>query len=425
MAEYLSLETGYEPCSMQVLTHMPMPDIKPDHFLPFVSDESLTVHAGEKQYWIPKCSIGTPVIKSTTRWFDNSEELIAFREGRQTSFEYARYGNPTTKVLEEKISALERAESTLFVSSGMGAIVSVLLSLVTPGGHVVATKDSYWEARMFIQNKLSLMGVTATFVDMNDMDSLKEVLQNNKVSLFYADSPSNPLLNCLDIKQVSDICHSHGALVCIDSSLASPINQKPLTLGADLVLHSATKYISGHHDVVGGCVSGSENLISKIRSCHYDLGSPLVPDAAYMIIRGMKTLHLRVETQNNTALKMAQLLEKHPRVNHVYYPGLPSHPEHDIARSHMSGYGGVVSFEVAGDLQATMKFVDSLKLPYIATSFGGCESLVQQPAIMSFWDYSAAERAKIGIKDNLIRFSFGIEKFEDLAADILQALQKM
>ncbi|KAJ4800701.1 Cystathionine gamma-lyase [Rhynchospora pubera] len=260
----------------------------------------------------------------------------------------------------------------------MGAIVSVLLSLVTPGGHVVATKDSYWEARMFIQNKLSLMGVTATFVDMNDMDSLKEVLENNKVSLFYADSPSNPLLNCLDIKQV-----------------------------------------------VGGCVSGSENLISKIRSCHYDLGSPLVPDAAYMIIRGMKTLHLRVETQNNTALKMAQVLEKHPRVNHVYYPGLPSHPEHDIARSHMSGYGGVVSFEVAGDLQATMKFVDSLKLPYIATSFGGCESLVQQPAIMSFWDYSAAERAKIGIKDNLIRFSFGIEKFEDLAADILQALQKM
>ncbi|KAJ3706224.1 hypothetical protein LUZ61_009929 [Rhynchospora tenuis] len=275
----------------------------------------------------------------------------------------------------------------------MGAIVSVLLSLVPPGGHVVATKDSYWEARMFIQNKLSLMGITATFVDMNDMDSLKEVLQNNKVSLFYADSPSNPLLNCLDIRKVSELCHSHGALVFIDSSLASPINQKPLILGADLVLHSATKYISEHHDVVGGCVSGSENLISKIRSCHYDLGSPLVPDAAYMIIRGMKTLHLRVETQNNTALKMAHLLEKHPRV--------------------------------AGDLQATMKFVDSLRLPYIATSFGGCESLVQQPAVMSFWDYSAAERAKIGIKDNMIRFSFGIEKFEDLAADILQALQKL
>ncbi|KAF3336620.1 hypothetical protein FCM35_KLT19206 [Carex littledalei] len=269
------------------------------------------------------------------------------------------------------------------------------------------------------------MGVSVTFVDMNDMNLLKEVLQKHKVSLFYADSPSNPLLNCLDIKKVSELCHSHGALVCIDSTLASPINQKPLTLGTDLVLHSATKYISGHHDVVGGCVSGSENLISKIRSCHFDLGSPLVPNAAYMIIRGMKTMHLRVETQNNTALKMTHLLEKHPMVRRVYYPGLPSHPQHDIAKSQMSGFGGVVSFELAGDLYATMKFVDSLKLPYIATSLGGCESLVQQPAVMSFWDYSAAERAKIGIKDNLVRFAFGIEKFEDLAADILQALQNM
>ncbi|KAF3336619.1 cystathionine gamma-synthase [Carex littledalei] len=408
---YPSLETGYISCPIQGPTlQMPMLDI--------ISDASLTVHAGEQQNWIPKCSIGTPIINSTSRWFENSEEVIAFKEGRQPSFEYARYGNPTTKVLEEKISALERAESTMFVSSGMGAIVAVLLSLVPPGGHIVATKDCYWEARMFIQNRLSLMGVSATFVDMNDMNLLKEVLQKNRVSLFYADSLSNPLLNCLDIKKVSELCHSHGALVCIDSTLASPINQKPLTLGADVVLHSATKYISGHRDVLGGCVSGSENLISKIRSCHFDLGSPLVPNAAYMIIRGMKTMHLRVETQNNTALKMTHLLEKHPMVCMFIIQDYQ-------AKSQMSGFGGVVSFELAGDLYATMKFVDSLKLPYIATSLGGCESLVQQPAVMSFWDYSAAERAKIGIKDNLVRFAFGIEKFEDLAADILQALQNM
>ncbi|KAI4968183.1 hypothetical protein ZWY2020_005295 [Hordeum vulgare] len=362
-------------------------------------DETLAVHAGEKMGKngsMDTDSIATPIVSGTTHWFKNSDDLIAFKEGRRHSFEYGRYGNPTVKVLEDKISALERAESTLVTSSGMNAIVATLLALVQPGaGHVV------------------------TFVELNDMDTLKAVLDQGDVTVFYTDCPTNPHLKCIDIKLVAELCHRKGALVCIDSTLASPINQKPLTLGADIVVHSATKYIAGHHDVIAGCISGSEALISRIRAWHHDLGGAISPDAAYMIIRGLKTMAY-VETQNRTSLRMARLLENHPKIERVYYPGLLSSPWHDIAKSQMTGFGGVISFQVASDLHGVMRFIDALEIPFIATSLGGCESLVQQPAVMSFW-----EKSKNGIKDNLVRFSFGIEKFEDLRDDIIQALEKI
>ncbi|EHA8591561.1 putative Cystathionine gamma-synthase 1, chloroplastic [Cocos nucifera] len=257
------------------------------------------------------------------------------------------------------------------------------------------------------------------------MDGLRSALDQNNVSLFFTESPTNPFLRCVDIELVSKLCHSKGALVCIDGTFAAPVNQKALTLGADVVLHSATKFIAGHNDVLGGCISGSEELISKIRLYHHVIGGVINPNAAYMILRGMKTLHLRVQQQNHTALRMAQFLEEHPKIIRVYHPGLPSHPEHHIAKKQMTGFGGVVSFEVAGDLRTTMKFVDSLKIPYLAPSFGGCESIVDQPAIMSYWDLSASERVTYGIKDNLVRFSFGVEDFEDLKADIVQALESI
>ncbi|XP_047069736.1 probable cystathionine gamma-synthase 2 [Lolium rigidum] len=392
------------------------------------SDETLAVHAGEKlrkNGMADTDSIATPIVSGTTHWFKNSNDLIAFKEGRRHSFEYGRYGNPTVSVLEEKISALERAEATLVTSSGMNAIVATLLALVPPGGHVVTTTDCYSEARIFIRERLSKMGIRSTFVDLNDIETLKAVLDQGDVTLFYTDSPTNPHLKCIDIKLVAELCHLKGTLVCIDSTLASPINQKPLTLGADIVVHSATKYIAGHHDVIAGCISGSQELIKTIHAWHQDLGGAISPDAAYMIIRGLKTMALRVETQNRTSLRMARLLENHPKIEHVYYPGLKSSPWHHIAESQMTGFGGVVSFEVASDLQGVMRFIDALEIPFIATSLGGCESLVQQPAVMSFWGQSDEEKAKNGIKDNLVRFSFGIEKFEDLRDDILQALEKM
>lgn len=388
------------------------------------SDGSVTIHAGERLgRGIVTDAITTPVVNTSAYFFKKTSELIDFKEGRHSSFEYGRYGNPTTVVAEEKISALEGAESTLFMASGMCASTILLMALVPAGGHMVTTTDCYRKTRIFIETILPKMGIKTTVIDPADVDALEYALDKNRVSLFFTESPTNPFLRCVDIELVSKLCHSKGALVCVDGTFATPLNQKVLSLGADIVLHSATKYIAGHNDVLGGCISGPERLVASVRTLHNIMGGVLNPNAAYLIIRGMKTLHLRVRQQNATALKMAKLLEAHPKVNCVYYPALVSHPEHDLAKRQMTGFGGVVSFEIDGDLMTTAKFIDALKIPYIAPSFGGCESIVDQPAIMSYWDLPQLERAKFGIKDNLVRFSFGVEDFEDLKADILQALE--
>ncbi|KAL5582255.1 hypothetical protein UlMin_014697 [Ulmus minor] len=401
-----------------------LPDLKEASFLS--SDGSLAIHAGERLgRGIVTDAITTPVVNTSAYFFKKTAELIDFKEKRRASFEYGRYGNPTTVVAEEKISALEGAESTMILASGMCASTVMLMALVPAGGHLVTTTDCYRKTRIFIETILPKMGITATVIDPADVGALERALNENKVSLFFTESPTNPFLRCVDIELVSKLCHSKGALVCIDGTFATPLNQKALALGADLVLHSATKYIGGHNDVLAGCISGPMKLVSEVRNLHHILGGALNPNAAYLIIRGMKTLHLRVKQQNETASRMSEILEKHPEVAHVYYPGLSSHPEHELAKRQMTGFGGVVSFEIDGDLMKTIKFVDALKIPYIAPSFGGCESIVDQPAIMSYWDLSQAERLKYGIKDNLVRFSFGVEDFEDLKADILQALDKI
>ncbi|KAL8172348.1 hypothetical protein V2J09_024152 [Rumex salicifolius] len=400
--------------------------VKSDTRLPFLSsDGSIAIHAGERLgRGIATDAITTPVVNTTAYFFKKTADLIDFKEGRQASYEYGRYGNYTTEAAEAKISALEGAESTLFMASGMCVSTVMLLALVPAGGHIVTTTDCYRKTRIFIENFLPRMGIQVTVIDPADVEALKTALDNNKVNLFFTESPTNPFLRCVDIKLVSELCHNKGALVCIDGTFATPLNQKALALGADIILHSATKYIGGHNDVIAGCISGSKEVLSAVRTMHHILGGTLNPNAAYLIIRGMKTLHLRIQQQNTTAMRMAELLEAHPKVERVYYPGLPSHPEHELAKRQMTGFGGVVSFEVNGDIDATIRFIDSLKIPYIAPSFGGCESIVDQPAIMSYWDLPQSERLKYGIKDNLIRFSFGIEDFEDLKADILQALEK-
>ncbi|XP_031254133.1 cystathionine gamma-synthase 1, chloroplastic [Pistacia vera] len=389
-------------------------------------DGSIAIHAGERLgRGIVTDAITTPVVNTSAYFFKKTAELIDFKEKRRASFEYGRYGNPTTVVAEEKISALEGAESTVIMASGMCASVVMLMALVPEGGHLVTTTDCYRKTRIFIETVLPKMGIKATVIDPADMAGLESALSNDDVSLFFTESPTNPFLRCVDVKLVTELCHRKGALVCIDGTFATPLNQKALSLGADLVLHSATKYLGGHNDVLAGCISGSEKVVTQIRNLHHVLGGALNPNAAYLIIRGMKTLHLRVQQQNSTAMRMAEILEAHPKVKQVYYPGLTSHPEHHIAKKQMTGFGGVVSFEVDGDLNTTIKFIDSLKIPYIAPSFGGCESIVDQPAIMSYWDLSQPERLKYGIADNLVRFSFGVEDFEDLKADVLQALDSI
>ncbi|XP_059641640.1 cystathionine gamma-synthase 1, chloroplastic-like [Cornus florida] len=399
-------------------------DVKAASFLS--SDGSIAVHAGERLgRGIVTDAITTPVVNTSAYFFNKTSELIDFKEKRRASFEYGRYGNPTTLVAEEKISALEGAESTLLMASGMCASTIMLMALVPAGGHIVTTTDCYRKTRIFIETILPKMGIKATIIDPADIEALESALDKNKVTLFFTESPTNPFLRCVDIELVSKLCHAKGALVCIDGTFATPLNQKALALGADLVLHSATKFIGGHNDVLAGCISGPQKLISAIGNLHNIMGGALNPNAAYLIIRGMKTLHLRVQQQNSTALRMAKILEAHPKVKRVYYPGLPSHAEYDLAKRQMTGFGGVVSFEVDGDLMTTAKFIDALKIPYIAPSFGGCESIVDQPAIMSYWDLDQSGRAKYGIMDNLVRFSFGVEDFEDLKADILQALEKI
>ncbi|KAK7340568.1 hypothetical protein VNO77_21275 [Canavalia gladiata] len=388
------------------------------------SDASKTIHAAERLgRGIVTDAITTPVVNTSAYFFKKTADLIDFKEKRHASYEYGRYGNPTTVVLEEKISALEGAESTVIMASGMCASIVLMMALIPAGGHLVTTTDCYRKTRIFIETVLPKMGITTTVIDPADVGALESALEQNNVSLFFTESPTNPFLRCVDIKLVSELCHRKGTVLCIDGTFATPLNQKALALGADLILHSLTKYIGGHHDVLGGCISGSAEVVSQIRNLHHILGGTLNPNAAYLFIRGMKTLHLRVQQQNSTALRMAELLEAHPKVKRVYYPGLPSHPEHELAKRQMTGFGGVVSFEVDGDLETTIKFVDSLKVPYIAASFGGCESIVDQPAILSYWDLPQSERAKYKIHDNLVRFSFGVEDFEDLKADILQALE--
>ncbi|CAH8386746.1 unnamed protein product [Eruca vesicaria subsp. sativa] len=388
------------------------------------SNGSLTVHAGERLgRGIITDAITTPVVNTSAFIFKKTADVLDFKEKRVVRHEYGRYGNPTTLVLEKKISALEGAESTLVMASGMCASTVMLLALVPRNGHVVTTTDCYRKTRIFMETFLPKLGITVTVIDPVDTTRLEAVVNNQKVDMFFTESPTNPFLRCVDIKLVSEICHKRGTLVCIDGTLATPLNQKALALGVDLVVHSATKYIGGHNDVLGGCVCGSMELVSEIRNLHHVLGGTLNPNAAYLLIRGIKTMDLRLKQQNSTALRMAQVLEAHPKVSRVYYPGLTSHPEHHIAKRQMTGFGGVVSFEIAGDLETTIKFVDSLKIPYIAPSFGGCESIVDQPAIMSYWDLPQEERLKYRIKDNLVRFSFGIEDYDDVEADVLQALR--
>ncbi len=380
------------------------------------------VHGGERGAK-PRVSdsITTPIVQSATYWFRDTQEVIAYQEGRHASFEYGRYGNPTTRALEEKLCELEGGEDCLVSASGMNSVTTLLLALVPQNGHLVTTHDCYRRTRQFIQTLLPKMGIRTTVVDPSDHDGVERALDAG-ASLFFSESPTNPYLRVVDVSRVAELCHSHGALAVIDSTFATSVNQQALSLGADLVLHSATKYLGGHNDVLGGALIGRRDLIKTIRDLHGVLGGVIDPHAAYLILRGVKTLALRVERANRNAEAIARYLEQHRRIERVHYPGLESHRDHDVARRQMKGFGGVVSFEVRGTLETASKFIDALRIPYIAPSLGGVESLVEQPTIVSYWDKTPAERAELGIRDNLVRYSCGVEDTDDLIRDIEQAL---
>lgn len=384
------------------------------------------VHAGRRAA-NPYHSLTEPVVQTATYTFEDTADLCAFQEARLWGaagdrIEYGRYGNPTVAACEARLAALDHGEAAILFASGMAAVTSVLLAMLPTGAHIVIGDDCYRRTRQFCLTFLKRLGITTSVVPMGDLDALEAAIQPN-TRLIISESPTNPYLRVVDLVRLVEIARRHGVKTLIDSTFATPINQCPLDFGVDLVAHSATKYLSGHNDLLAGVVVGKAGLIESLRQALGVLGAVADPHTAALLTRGVKTLGLRVQRQNASGQAVAEFLEAHPRVQRVWYPGLASHPDYAIARAQMLGCGGVVSFEIDGSLEDTSRFVDALTIPIIAPSLGGTETLVEQPALMSYYELSTEERQVVGIKGNLVRLSLGIEDTADLIADLAQALQ--
>src|SRR5215510_9493570 len=384
---------------------------------------TLAVHGGEAR---PKLgnSLATPILQTATYTFADTQELHDHFQRRIEREEYGRYGNPTQRVAERKLAALEGAEDCLLFSSGMAAVTTALYAMLSHNSHVVVTDDSYRRTRQFLTQTLHRYGIEVSVVPAGDYEAVKEAIRPT-TRLLVSESPTNPYNRIVDLERFAEIGKRHRVKTLIDATFATPYNQRPLKFGIDLVLHSATKYLGGHNDLLAGAVLGSEELVDGIRSLQAVTGAIVDPFAAYLLVRGLKTFALRLARQNANAQALAEFLATHPRVSAVHYAGLPTHPQHQIARRQMRGFGGVVSFEVAGDLETTSRVVDACRIPQIAPSLGGVESLIEQPALMSFYELTTEERLHVGIKDNLIRYSVGIEDPEDLIADLDAALDSV
>ncbi|MFZ0544710.1 MAG: aminotransferase class I/II-fold pyridoxal phosphate-dependent enzyme [Candidatus Promineifilaceae bacterium] len=382
-------------------------------------------------------SLITPVVQTATYTFENTADLRAFMEAKMWGTdpamaergEYGRYGNPTVQSVEKRLAALENGGDALLFPTGMSAITNILLSMLSSGSHVIFTDDCYRKTRAFCQTFLKRLGIESTQVPMGDYESLEAAIQPN-TRLIISESPTNPYLRVVDLERLVAIARRNRIKTMIDATFATPINQRPLDFGVDLVVHSATKYFSGHNDIMAGAVVGDAGLIHALRQSQGVLGGILDPHAASLLERGLKTLALRVAQQNLNAQTVAEFLDQHPKVEKVWYPGLASHPDYLVARKQMTGFGGVVSFEITprdGEtaLDTTSRFIDAMQIPYIAPSLGGVESLIEQPALMSFYELSTEERLAVGIKDNLVRFAIGIEDTADILADLSQALAQL
>ncbi len=363
-----------------------------------------------------------PIVQTATYSFVNTAELVAYMEGQIEREEYGRYGNPTVRLVEEKIAALENCEDAVLFSSGMAAVTSAILALTRQGSHVILFADCYRRTRQFVMQFLERFGVKHSLVPPTDLDALQKAIRP-ETRLVISEAPTNPYQSVVDLAELTRICRAKRIKTVIDSTFATPINMQPASYGIDLVIHSATKYIAGHNDVLGGVLAGPRALISLIRDLRHVFGAICDPHAAYLIDRGMKTLALRVEHQNQAALALATTLEAHPKIKRVWYPGLASHPNHAVAQTLMRGFGGVVTFELDADEKGTSRFIDACRIPRIAPSLGGVESLIEQPALMSFFELSTEEREAVGIRDNLVRYSVGIEEPQEIIDDVKQALE--
>ena len=379
------------------------------------------IHAGEPRRKYAD-SLTTPIIQTSTFTFRNSKHIEDYTKKGKEHFEYGRYGNPTAKIAEKRLANLEGAEDCVIFTSGMSAITTTILTLIQSGDHIVITDDSYKKTLEFCRSYLKQFGVECTIIPFGDYETLERTIKKN-TRFIFSESPTNPYLNIFDLVKIKKIADKHNVLTLIDSTFATPLNQRPLEFGMDLVLQSATKYLGGHNDILAGAVLGKKELVDKIRNLHKSMGGLIDPHCCYLLLRGLKTFPLRVKKQNETALTIAKFLENHPRVRKVYYPFLKSHRHYKVAKEQMTGGGGVVTFEIKGNINTAKHFMDNLKLCYIGPSLGGVETLITNPALVSYYNNTRKERYKLGITDTLFRLAVGIEDVEDIIKDLERGLK--
>ncbi|MEM1536533.1 MAG: aminotransferase class I/II-fold pyridoxal phosphate-dependent enzyme [Candidatus Bathyarchaeia archaeon] len=369
-------------------------------------------------------AVSTPIYETSVFAFMSTKRLIDVISERAEGYIYTRFDNPTVRAVEEKMAVLEDAEDAAAFSSGMAAITTTILTLTSKGDHIIASMDLYGGTLTFFQEVLPRFGVEVSLVDASNLGEVEKALQSN-TRVIYVETPTNPTLKIVDLRGLAAIARKRRITTVVDSTLASPYNLQPLNFGTDIVVHSATKYLGGHNDLTAGIVCGSKEFIQKLKRTRKILGGTLDPIAAWLLLRGLKTLAVRMEKHNQNGMQVAQFLAEHPKIAKVYYPGLPSHPQHELARKQMRGYGGVVSFEIKGDFEKTMRFIENLKLCLLAASLGGTETLATQPATSSHYFITPEQRQKLGITDQLVRLALGIEDAEDIIADLKQALEKI
>lgn len=381
-----------------------------------------TIHAG--QYADPATgAVAPPLIQSSTFAFANCAEGAARFSGSEDGFIYTRMGNPTIARLEEAVATVEGGAGGLATGSGMAALCTIIFALMKAGDHIVGTNSVYGPSRVVLERDFARFGVQSTFVDTSDIAQVEAALRP-ETRILFVETPANPTIVLSDIAALAELAKGRGITLVVDNTFASPVLQRPIELGADVVFHSMTKFINGHTDIVAGMiVPGTQELLKKIRPVHFYLGACMDPHQAWLALRGFKTLALRVRACQENAQKVAEYLEAHPKVDWVRYPGLASHPQHELAKRQMDGFGALISCEIKGGVEAGARLLDNVQLMTLAVSLGGIETLIQHPSSMTHAAMPREDRLQAGITDGLVRISIGCEDIEDLLADFDHALK--
>jgi len=380
---------------------------------------TIAIHAGTERHGV-NTEVGLPISRTSNFTFRDTEEMKRWAEGRSKAYIYTRYGNPTLSVVEAKLAELEGGEAAIVTSSGMAAISSALLAHLSTGDELIASTQLYGGTYRLMRDTFSRLGIGVRQVTC-DLAGI-EGLVTPRTRVLYVESPTNPTLRLVDLKKAAEFARRHGLVAMVDNTFATPLLQKPLEMGFHAVLHSATKYLGGHSDIIAGAAVGSGELIGKVRQMVIYLGGSMDPETAFLLDRGIKSLGVRVARHSENAMAVARFLDKHPRVARVHYPGLKSHPDHALARRQMKAFGGMMAFDMKGGLAAARRFCDRVRVFLLAASLGGVESLVVLPAFSSHYNMSEAELKTAGVTPGTVRVSVGLEDAADLIADLRQAL---